>query len=65
MCCIASYFDKKGSMNNSRLKTSLDGGQGNMKTSMNIIGFIKDDDGVLKADILLNKESTYAKEKLI
>jgi len=36
-----------------------------MKTSMNIIGFIKDDDGVLKADILLNKESTYAKEKLI
>ena len=60
-----AYFDKKGLMDNIRLKTSLNSENSNIKVSMNIIGFIRDDDGVQKADIILYKESTYVKKRVI
>ena len=60
-----TYFDKKGLIDNIRLKTSLDSGLGKIRASMNIIGFIRDDDGVQKADILLNNESIYVNEGFV
>ncbi len=55
-------FDKRGLMGNIRLKFKMDDGC-LLKGNMNIIGFVEDDDRLLKADILLDNESIHVDKK--
>lgn len=55
----SAHFDKQGIINNVRLKATLDCGDSPLAVGMQIIGFVEDDDRLLKADILLPQESIH------
>ena len=60
----STCFDKRGITNAIRLKTVFNEDV-QITSNMNIIGFVEDDDRLLKADILLAQEDIYVEKGVI
>lgn len=58
----SASFDKTGIIENIRLKVIVEQQDGMIETSMNIIGFVEDDDRLYKADILLSQDYIHVKK---